>query len=219
MYVVVKVGGSLEQHKAALTKLMRRLVDLASEHRLIVVPGGGSFADKVREATLTHRLSDLVAHRMAILAMDQYGLLLSSLVERCTYTYSLKEAKEEASRGSLPIYLPSRELLFDPSIEASWDVASDSIAAYTAWRCGSDLLVLLKDVDGVFTSDPKKDEGAELIQNICASALRGYGCVDRALPTYIQRFNILCWVLNGLKCGRLRSLLTVGEAVGTKITP
>jgi aspartokinase-like uncharacterized kinase len=219
MYVVVKVGGSLEPHKSALTKLMHTLVKLASKHAIIVVPGGGSFADKVREATSTYNLSDLVAHRMAILAMDQYGLLLSGLAERCTYTHSLTEAKEEASKGSLPIYLPSRELLFDQTLEASWDVTSDSIAAYTAWRCGSDFLVLLKDVDGVFTADPKKNSKAKLIRSMSASALRGYGCVDKALPTYIQRFNLVCWVLNGLKCGRLRSLLTVGRAVGTKITP
>jgi len=192
---------------------------LAPTHKIIVVPGGGSFADKVREAASTYNLSDEVAHRMAILAMDQYGLLLSCLAERCTYTYSLTEAKEEASKGSVPIYLPSRELLFDQSLEASWGVTSDSIAAYTAWRCGSDLLVLLKDVDGVFTTDPKKDSGAKLIRSISASALHGYGCVDKALPSYIQRFNIVCWVLNGLKCGRLRSLLTRGKTVGTKITP
>jgi len=219
MYVVVKVGGSLEPHKSALTKLMRTLVRLAPTHKIIVVPGGGSFADKVREAASTYNLSDEVAHRMAILAMDQYGLLLSCLAERCTYTYSLTEAKEEASKGSVPIYLPSRELLFDQSLEASWGVTSDSIAAYTAWRCSSALLVLLKDVDGVFTADPKKDSGAKLIRSISASALHGYGCVDKALPIYIQRFNIVCWVLNGLKCGRLRSLLTIGKTVGTKITP
>jgi len=218
MYVVVKVGGSLEPHKSALTKLMRTLVKMAQTHKIIVVPGGGSFADKVREAASTYNLSDEVAHRMAILAMDQYGLLLSCLAERCIYTYSLTEAKE-ASKGSVPIYLPSRELLFDQSLEASWDVTSDSIAAYVAWRCGSDLLLLLKDVDGVFTADPKKDSGAKLIRSISSSALHGYGCVDKALPTYIQRFNLVCWVLNGLKCGRLRSLLTVGKAVGTKITP
>jgi len=219
MYVVVKVGGSLEPHKEALTKLMHTLVEMASAHTIIVVPGGGSFADKVREAASTYHLSDLVAHRMAILAMDQYGMLLSSLAERCTYTYSLTVAKEEASKGLVPIYLPSRELLFDQSIEASWDVTSDSIAAYTAWRCGSNLLVLLKDVDGVFTADPKKDFEAKLIRSIGASSLHGCGCVDKALPTYIQRFNLVCWVLNGLKCSRLRNLLTVGKAVGTKITP
>ena len=219
MCVVVKVGGSLEPHRAALIKLMQSLVEMASAHTIIVVPGGGSFADKVREVASIYHLSDEVAHRMAILAMDQYGLLLSSLVDGCFYTYSLAEAREKASKGLLVIYLPSQEMLFDPSLVASWDVTSDSIAAYVAWRCGSNLLILLKDVDGVFADDPKRSSKPNLIKTIRASALKGYGCVDRSLPTYIQRFNITCWVLNGLKSRRLRSLLTLGKAVGTRITP
>ncbi len=219
MHVGVKVGGSLEPHKAGLKKLMRMLSDLAEEHSLIVVPGGGGFADKVREAAATYRLSDAVAHKMAILAMDQYGLLLSSLVQRCAYTYSLLEAKKKASEGLLCIYLPSRELLFDESLEHSWSVTSDSIAAYTAGRCGCTLLILLKDVDGVFTSDPKKSADASLLKEVSASDLSAYGCVDEALPSYIKRFNIVCWILNGLKCGRVRSLLGKGKALGTRVNP
>lgn len=218
MYVVVKVGGSLESYREALTKLMRTLADLAKEHSLIVVPGGGSFADKVREAYATYHLSDTTAHRMAILAMDQYGLLLSSLVQGCKCTYSLVEAKSLASKGLLCIYLPSRELLFDESLEPSWDVTSDSIAAYTAGRCGCKLLTLLKDVDGVFTDDPKRC-AASLLREVRASELSSYGCVDKALSTYLKRFNLECWILNGLKPWRVRGLLSKGRAVGTRVIP
>lgn len=217
MRAVVKVGGSLEPHRDKLTTLMHTLSELAKEHTLIVVPGGGGFADKVREAAAAYHLDNTAAHRMAILAMDQYGLLLSGLAQRCIYTYSLAEAEEFASRGVLCIYLPSRELLFDETLKPSWSVTSDSIAAYTAWRCGFSLLILLKDVDGVFSDDPKKDADTLLLKEVHATDLPRYGCVDDNLATYIRRFNLNCWVLNGLKHRRLRTLLTKGKTLGTRI--
>ncbi|MEM4165284.1 MAG: hypothetical protein QXJ86_05530 [Nitrososphaerales archaeon] len=219
MHVVVKVGGSLEPYRVKLSKLMHTLAELSNEHNLIVVPGGGSFADKVREAALNYHLNDLTAHRMAILAMDQYGLLLSSFVQECKYTYSLIEAKTLASKGVLCIYLPSREMLFDDSLEPSWSVTSDSIAAYVAGRCGCSLLTLLKDVDGVFTDDPKKVAEASLIREVRADELSGYGCVDSNLSSYVKRFNLICWVLNGLKYWRFKSLLSKGKATGTRVSP
>ncbi|MFN3621566.1 MAG: hypothetical protein ACK4TI_01620 [Nitrososphaerales archaeon] len=219
MHIVVKVGGSLEPYKVKLTKLMHTLAELAKEHNLIVVPGGGSFADKVREVALTYCVNDLTAHRMAILAMDQYGLFLSSFVRQCIYTYSLAEAKTLASKGVLCIYLPSREMLFDESLEPSWSVTSDSIAAYIAARCGCRFLILLKDVDGVFTDNPKKIAGVSLIREVRASELSGYGCVDSNLTNYIKRFDLVCWVLNGLKHWRFKTLLSKGKAAGTRISP
>ncbi len=61
--VVIKVGGSLGRWKGATN--------------VLVIPGGGVFADLVRAEYRRARLTDHAAHRMAILAMDQYGL------ERC----------------------------------------------------------------------------------------------------------------------------------------
>ena len=46
----------------------------------MVIPGGGPFADAVREADLRHRLPPSTAHWMAILAMDQYAELLAAVV-------------------------------------------------------------------------------------------------------------------------------------------
>src|SRR3974377_2518775 len=77
--VVVKVGGSLTRG-AGRQKLCRQLAGLGCHHRLLVVPGGGPFADTVRDYDKCYGLSNAAAHWMAILAMDQYGYLLVDLI-------------------------------------------------------------------------------------------------------------------------------------------
>ena len=48
-------------------------------------------------------------------------------------------------------------MLKENPLENSWEVTSDSIAAYLCGRLGLKELILITDVDGIFTSDPKKD--------------------------------------------------------------
>jgi hypothetical protein len=76
---VIKVGGSLGAAPTALRRLMETLGRAARRQRLVVVPGGGSFADEVRRADRRFGLGDSAAHWMAILAMDQYAHLLAEL--------------------------------------------------------------------------------------------------------------------------------------------
>jgi aspartokinase-like uncharacterized kinase len=76
---VVKIGGCLSSEPIKLRKLMTRLADLSKTYKLVVVPGGGDFADTVRRLDRIFFLDKRVSHRMAVLAMDQYGLLLSDL--------------------------------------------------------------------------------------------------------------------------------------------
>src|SRR5215510_3527159 len=76
---VIKVGGSLGARPATLRRLMETLATAARRHWLVVVPGGGSFADEVRRTDRRVRLGDSAAHWMAILAMDQYAYLLARL--------------------------------------------------------------------------------------------------------------------------------------------
>ncbi len=218
MDAVVKVGGSLERHKNRLTTLVHTLTRLAEKHRIIAVPGGGSFADRVREVTSTYSIDDQTAHKMAILAMDQYGLMLSAIARSALTSYSIDEV-QALSEGRLCIYLPSRELLTDSALRACWDVTSDSIAAYVAGRCGYQTLILLKDVDGIYTKDPKEDREASLLKTVDLKSLAHYACVDKVLPHYLKAFKLRCWILNGLKSRRIERLFTKGWTQGTMIAP
>ena len=76
----VKLGGSLLE-AAELRPWLAALAVLPGAPR-VVVPGGGPFADTVRDAQARLGFHDLAAHRMAILAMQQYGLMLQALEPR-----------------------------------------------------------------------------------------------------------------------------------------
>ena len=165
MTVVVKVGGSLTQKPEALKALCQRLSLIAENHRIVVVPGGAKFADCVRELYQQFSLSERAAHRMAILGMDQYGLLLSELMPTCLVTDSLIETRV-ATNGGLVVFLPSRFMFMDDGLPNSWDVTSDSIAAYIAGKIWAERLLLVKDVDGVYTEDPKGNPKAKLLPHL-----------------------------------------------------
>ena len=137
---IVKLGGSL----IAAPELRRWLAELALAPRHLVVPGGGPFADAVREAQAASGFDDLAAHRMAILAMQQYGLLMASLEPR------LRLAETEAEIGAADgpaIWLPWAMIGRDETIAASWDVTSDSLALILAMRLHAARLVLVKSGD------------------------------------------------------------------------
>ena len=155
--VILKVGGSLASHPENLRNLCARLTELSLKHSLIIMPGGGEFADTVRNLDKRFYLSPAVSHRMAILGMDQYGLLLSDLLPNSSLVNKLEMLKEVLNLGRLPIFLPSTLLLTENPLENSWQVTSDSIAAYLCGKLGLKELILITDVDGIFTSDPKKD--------------------------------------------------------------
>jgi len=156
MVEVVKIGGSLAEDSESLIALCEELGALAKSYRMLVVPGGGKFADVVREFYRNFGLSDTVAHKMAILSMDQFGLFLSSITPNSQTTYFLEKAEGLSSTGILPIILPSNLMFQKDPLKPSWDVTSDSIAVYIASLLLAKKLILVTDVDGIFTEDPER---------------------------------------------------------------
>jgi aspartokinase-like uncharacterized kinase len=218
---IVKVGGSLAEDPASLRTLCQELSMLAKTHRILVVPGGGKFADVVREFDQKFSLSNTIAHKMAILAMDQFGLFLSNITPSSHVAYALKEAERLSGAGMLPILLPSRLMFRRDPLERSWDATSDSIAAYVARVLHAKKLVLVTNVDGIFTSDPKEDLNARLIGKLSAKELLSWNkrtSVDKLLPKMLLRTRLDCYVVNGKYPERIRAILEDGETICTRIT-
>ncbi len=213
--LVCKIGGSLGQPEI-LRALLKMLEALRAEYHIVVVPGGGAFADAVRTEAATFQLDETASHWMAILAMDQYGYLLADIGQATRTVRTSKEIEEAIQDEVLPIFLPSTLLLAEDPLRHSWDVTADTIAAYIAVRLEADLLVLLKDVDGVLSADPRERSGAQLIPRLSASGLAGYACVDAAFASEVSQLR-RCWVLNGRHPDRLVTLLRSGETVGTEV--
>jgi aspartokinase-like uncharacterized kinase len=141
---VVKLGGSL----TGSPELSPWLACLA-EHgggRIAVVPGGGPFADAVRQVQQHWKFPDPSAHRMACLAMDQYGWMLMGLEPRFRPASDLSEIRARLMAKEVPVWLPGPTMGDHPDIPQSWDITSDSLAAWLARRLGARYLVLVKSI-------------------------------------------------------------------------
>jgi len=218
---VIKVGGSLAEDPERLRALCHKLSEIAKKHVIIVVPGGGRFADAVRDVDQRFNLSNGVSHRMAILAMDQFGLLLSDIIPGSRVFRQLETAKELSEAKVAPIFLPSHLMFEEDPLENSWDVTSDSIAAYVAARVHARKVVLVTDVDGVFTSDPKKGSDAKLIERLPAEKLLTLNqgtSVDRYLPKLLLEAQIDCYVVNGKYPDRVEAVLAGQQTTCTLVS-
>ncbi len=213
--VVMKVGGSLGRFRG-LGKLLDVIASCRGNTRVLLIPGGGAFADLVRAQYRRLRLTESTAHRMAILAMDQYGLLLSDLASQVHPISRLNEAGTVLRSGGLPILLPSRCLSRRDPFDHSWSVTSDSIAAFVAGLVRADALLLLKDVDGVYARDPKIDAAAPLLTRVARSRLTRYACVDREFARWVKGIGS-CWIINGARPARVREWLECGKTMGTYV--
>jgi aspartokinase-like uncharacterized kinase len=85
-----------------------------------------------------YALGDDAAHWMAVLAMDQYAHLLAARIRGAR----IVEHGEDG--GGVPILAPYRWLREMDPLPHSWDVTSDSIAAWTARAVGARRLILVK---------------------------------------------------------------------------
>ena len=195
METVVKFGGSLCRDRGVLERLCRVLNEFDG---ILVVPGGGEFADTVRGIDREFGLEGKIAHKLAILAMQQTGVLIGEFFE-----------------GEI---FGCAALLEDENLKANWDVTSDSIAAYVAKERGAKRLILMKDVDGVFTADPKKGE-AKLIPEVTTEELSAMenSCLDREFPGFVKDSGLEVWIINGKHPERIKDIMNKKKTKGTRI--
>ena len=142
--LVVKVGGSLIARREQLDAVLATLSRLARVQRLLVVPGGGPLADVVREIDRRMDIGDDAAHWMAVLAMDQFAYLIASRVADSRVVEDHDAIGTALADGVMPVLAPSRWLRAADPLPHSWDVTSDSIAAWVAGQVGAPRLVLIK---------------------------------------------------------------------------
>jgi aspartokinase-like uncharacterized kinase len=168
---IVKLGGSL-----AAAGTLGAWLDVVVAHgagRFVVVPGGGAFADAVRTQQRRHGFSDRAAHRMALLAMEQYALLLLDRAPTLHAAESAADIAASLAAGRVALWFPRRMVAADPAIAESWDVASDSLAAWLARDLGARRLVLVKSAPSpARPPSPRR--------------LAALGLVDAAFPDYAE---------------------------------
>jgi dihydroneopterin aldolase len=174
--VVVKLGGSFAG-SAHLRPWLSAIAGAAGQ--AVLVPGGGPFADAVREAQPAMGYGDRAAHAMALLAMDQMALALADLEPRLKPASTLAELEALASAGMAPVWRPGAVALSAGDIEASWAMTSDSLACWLAGRLGAGRLLLVKHA-------PARERSAE--------DLARAGIVDGAMPGMLARTGAEAWL-------------------------
>ena len=142
--LVVKVGGGLLADIERLDQVLRSIAEVARTCRVLVIPGGGPFADAVRHIDGRLDMGDDAAHWMAILGMDQYAHALASRLTGGVVVSSIDEIATACASGAVPVIAPSRWLSAADPLPHSWDVTSDSIAAWLAGALQAPRLVLVK---------------------------------------------------------------------------
>lgn len=168
---VVKVGGSL-----ATAESLPSWLDMLSCYgsgKVVIVPGGGPFSELVHESQAYWKFDDSCAHYMALLAMTQFGLMLSGMQPSLVPVKHKDDIGKVLAKAGVPIWLPTEMVASDSSIKHSWDVTSDSLAAWLATRLGASHLLLVKSVEADNTL-PVRD-------------LVRQGIVDASFPGYVQQ--------------------------------
>jgi len=189
--LVVKLGGSLYSNIAGLVPIFR-----SSVRPLLIVPGGGPFANAVRHAGL----DDETAHWEAVTSMNIYGRYVAS--------HGIPATDMLAVPSQTVVFLPGQCLRQQDPLPHSWDVTSDTIAAWAAAELRLDLL-LLKSVDGI-------REGAFLKQQVNAPCETDV--VDPMFIPYVLENRVNTFILNGTR-PELLDLYLKGEKIpGTRIS-
>lgn len=165
---VVKLGGSFA-HDPRLRGWLDALAQ--ADEALALVPGGGPFADAVRAAQPRLGFDAAAAHDMALMAMAQFGRALCALNPRFALAETREEMAATIARGVIPVWAPLR--MASAALPPSWDVTSDSLAAWLAGALGASSVILVKH--GKFS-----ERGEE------AEALVAAGVIDPLFARYAR---------------------------------
>ena len=142
---IIKLGGSL-LGSPALKGWLDVLVKFG-DGKVVVVPGGGLFADAVREAQSKTGIDDKTAHQMAVVAMDLYATLMVGLNPELAIASSELEIAETGWQHRAIVWRPSPMVLADENLPTSWDLTSDSLAAWLASKLNAQHLLIVKSLD------------------------------------------------------------------------
>jgi len=203
--LVVKIGGGLLRAHGldGLRRACSEAAEMARSRPVLVVPGGGPFADTVRAVDAAVGLADDVAHELALAAMDQLGVLVHRLLPAAEPLDALLAPRGLALLLSLPAFRNR------PEVPESWAVSSDSLAVLAAAAIGAREAVLLKPVPGVFAHWPSNGPPLSDLTSCELARLQACGgarAVDAYLPEAVRRTGVAVLVRDP-------------EGVGTRITP
>jgi 5-(aminomethyl)-3-furanmethanol phosphate kinase len=168
--LVMKLGGSYAE-----SPMLRRWLHAAARAPggLVLVPGGGPFADVVRHAQPRMGFDDHAAHDMALLAMAQFGRVLVSFETRLVLAESLDAVLHLCTADRIPVWSPWPMLRDAPDIPRSWEVTSDSLSLWLARALNAPRLLLVKHC---------------MVPPHAPAALARHGILDSSFPRLLDGY-------------------------------
>ncbi len=197
---VIKLGGSFA-FSADLVEWIAAIARCGG--RAVIAPGGGPFANVVRTAQAQMGFDDLAAHRMALLAMEQYGCAIKSLHPALSLADSFDSIRRCLADDRVPVWLPTRTALDAAEIAQSWDVTSDSLAAWLAGKIDAERLLLIKHIEPA--------RGAMSVADLAARDI-----VDKAFANILAASGVPAFILGRKDHAAIGRLLN-GEPMGIRI--
>jgi glutamate 5-kinase len=250
MRIVVKVGSSTLAHATGrinirrVEELVKTLSDLKNSGNEIILVSSGAIAMGAGKLNLKEKPSDIPS-KQAAAAVGQCELMYIYDKLFAEYNHTVAQLlmtgedfnSDERHDNFTNTMNKLLEMGLMPIINENDTVATDEIkvgdndtlSALVAESIDADLLILLSDIDGLFTADPKKDASAKLIpviKEITPEVLALGGDAGSSLGTGGMRTKLhaaeICVnsgcdmiITNGDKPSVLYDILD-GKGIGTK---
>ncbi|HUI40194.1 MAG TPA: UMP kinase [Methanothrix sp.] len=219
MILVYSLGGSIlaGRDSASLRRYADALKELAQEHRIFVVVGGGKIAREYIEKARALGASEIFCDQIGIMATRLNALLLVAALGEAA-PQEIPASYSEAAQS------PHRIVVMGG---LSPGQTTDAVSALLAERVGADRLIIATSVDGVYTADPEKDASAQKLKTMTPRALVRLAMetemkagsrspVDPLAAKIIERSGIATAVVLGSKIENLK-LGALGGHSGTEI--
>jgi molybdenum storage protein len=229
---VIQIGGLsiMDRGHAAVMPLLEEIVANQTEHMQVVGVGPGVRARHILSVGLDLGLPTGALATLAAKSSAQNAYMVSCLLANHGFVYleapfivQLLPAMLAAARGAVFNGIPPYDLWEHPPAVGKIPPHGSDAGSYLVGEVfGARRVILLKDVDGVYTADPKTNADARFIPEITADEL-----IRMRLPTLpiepvvldlLTRAKLVksVRIVNGLVPGNLTRALA-GEAVGTEI--
>jgi molybdenum storage protein len=229
--IVVKIGGQsiIDRGRVALLPILDELVDAHKSHKIIIATGGGTRARHAYAIATDLGMPTGVLARLGSSISEQNALMVAMLL---TQYGGIKIGHDDLPKlaaymalGSLPVVhaMPPYGLFErPPGLGRIPPHRTDAGAFLLAEVMGAQRCILIKDEQGLYTADPKKDPAARFIPEIEVRELLTLDledlAVERSMLEILRDARSLreVVIVNGLERGNISRILA-GERVGTRV--
>jgi aspartokinase-like uncharacterized kinase len=177
---VVKIGGSLS-HDPSLREWLTQLWEVGGG-RVVIVPGGGDFANTVRQYQNEWQFGDLAAHNMCLLAMAQYAILMQGVMPELVLASNEMRIRRALRDGRVAIWVPTDLMRDKPDEMTNWNTTSDSLAAWLSTTLNAERLMVVKS--------------CEIEAGTPMETLSGKGVVDASFARHVKDANYVVEMFN-----------------------